>query len=739
MIQSTCVIHTCNLASVERKSLEESSISKTSNTLNITYCSHDTLDQFEKDLNNTIGKSSLLYYIKKKFASSLISVISVVILMFAFISSSVYEDVFKKLMFDTPFAWEFSDSISLVFVLVFFLGLLMIPSFLDAEGSAFRSFLSSWFNKDINKSKRLGIAFSEFDSSTQINLYNFDLVNEDHWLYRILVKTLLSRFKTINFYVRSDQVEYLTKKLNKYNISDIEVIKHNNGFEDKNLDILLSPLEHQLLLYMQLSSTYSIDEKKKETLLSLELFEYCTKNFFETELDEKERHSSDYQHFINRSFYDFNFLEQKKSIQISFTSNVKYKELKDEKKKLAIYLRNHIEDCIETFRNPMSLMILYYYVKEIVFDENRKILILEAFILLAYEKQQYELIDQFWFDLAGDMFDSKELASFESSTDSIYRKLSIDSLNKLIFLLERNGYFNQALLINEYLYEINPTKYAIGICSLYERMGDFTKAYESLPSSINISKNEEVNELEIKYFQRKAWIIVSQRKVELKQEALDCLESLKILLFSHNEDANPLSLWHYYNIQANLDEWNEDYNSAIDNYNKCLKIPALGSFEYGATFVNMAISYRLKYLLSDRTDAEFIEKSISLGNIGIYLKQSVGDRDEMPVVLHNQALNILYKLIDKDVDKEKCLDIISLTHEGIDILIQTKSVKRLGMLYMENLIAKNLYETDILSTLDDLKKHMSLMDTNELRNVVNLYKDFLEAGKITKISFLDEI
>jgi len=553
------------------------------------------------------------------------------------------------------------------------------------------------------------------------------------------VKTLLGSFKTINFYVRSDQVEYLTKKLNKYNISDIEVIKHNTDFQDKNLDILLSPLEHQLLLYMQLSSTFSIDRKKAESLLSLELFEYCTKNFFETEFDEKERLSSDYQHFINRSFYDFNFLEQKKSIQISFTSNVKYKELKDEKKKLAIYLRNHIEDCIETFRNPMSLMILYYYVKEIVFDENRKILILEAFILLAYEKQQYELIDQFWFDLAGDMFDSKKLESFESSNESIYRKLSIDSLNKLIFLFERNGYFNQALLINEYLYEINPTKYAIGICSLYERMGDFTKAYESLPSSITMSKSEEINELEIKYFQRKAWIIVSQRKIELKQEALDCLETLKILLFSHNEDANPLSLWHYYNIQANLDEWNENYNSAIDNYNKCLTIPALGSFEYGATFVNMAISYRLKYLLSDRTDSEFIEKSISLGNIGIYLKQSVGDRDEMPIVLHNQALNILVQFVDKDVDKEKCLDIISLTQEGIEILNQTKSVKRLGMLYMENLIGKSLYETDILNTLENLKKHMRLMDTNELHNVVSLYKDFLEAGKITNISFLDEI
>ena len=79
----------------------------------------------------------------------------------------------------------------------------------------------------------------------------------------------------------------------------------------------------------------------------------------------------------------------------------------------------------------------------------------------------------------------------------------------------------------------------------------------------------------------------------------------------------------------------------------------MGPFEYGATFVNMAISYRFKYILDVNKNDETINKAINLGKIGLNLKESVGDRDEMPVVLHNYALNILYK-ISNIFDEELC-------------------------------------------------------------------------------------
>ncbi|GAB1466602.1 hypothetical protein MASR2M54_21020 [Aliarcobacter cryaerophilus] len=53
----------------------------------------------------------------------------------------------------------------------------------------------------------------------------------------------------------------------------------------------------------------------------------------------------------------------------------------------------------------------------------------------------------------------------------------------MVFLSERSGYFEQVDLLNNYLYEINPNKYILNICSLYERMGHFEQAYDSLPKA----------------------------------------------------------------------------------------------------------------------------------------------------------------------------------------------------------------------------------------------------------------
>lgn len=738
MNQNSCNLYTSKLCETKRKNKDEFLILKKENELHITFCENDSFEKFESDLSNLTG-SSLFYLIKKKFSTTLISIISVVVLMFALISASIYEDLFKKVIFELPFNWENSDTISLIFVIVFFLGLVIMPSLLDAEGDEFKNILSSWFNKDIKKLKRLKLAFSLYDKKTPINLYNFDLENSEHWIYRLLLKTLISRFYTINLYIRNDQIQSVSKKLQALGALNIEIFKTKKELNKCNIDFLLSSREEKLYSLMQLSSLKILNAKDKKVFISLELFEYCGRNFFENQKDSKDQLISGFQSFINRSFDDFKFITQEKSMQIYFTPNSKFNDLLDEQKRLAYYLRNHIEDCISYFDNPISLLILYYYVKDIVLDEKRTISILEKFIETVDKKQQYELIDDFWFDIAGDMFDSSSLESFEKTNNSFYRKMSIISLNKLIFLFERNGHFEQALLLAKYLYEINPNKYSISICSLFERMGQFEKAYKSLPLTLEFGRNKKPSEIEIRYFQRKAWIIVSQRKDELKEEGLAALNSLKELIFSHNDDNEPLWLWHYYNIKANYSEWNEDYSLSIQNYKKCLSIPALGAFEYGATFVNIAIAYRFKYLTSNTQNIGIIDKSISLGKVGVYLKESVGDRDEMPVVLHNQALNLLYKILNSNNNYELCMEITSITDDAISILDKTKSIKRLGMLLIEKYIAKCILNEDTNKLSNRLEKHISLVDENEFKQILKLYKEFIKVDKISKLDFLDNL
>ena len=739
MNQNSCIIHVSKLYNSKRNVIDESCIAKRNDELHITYCENDTLDKFEADINLLAGSSSSFYFFKKRFSSTVISIISVFAILTALLSVSIYEDFLKKIVFEMPFDWALNDYIALGFVLVFFLGLLMMPSILDGEGSEFKDLISSWFNKDIRKLRKLELAFSNFDKNMDIHLYNFDLEDSNHWLWKFFVSTILNRFSSVNFYIRNDKVQSIQKKLKKFKIENIEIIKEEISRKKCDIEILLSSKEQKLYSLMQLCSTNIMKQWDKKSFISLELFEYCGKNFIKDEQDSKNQLIFGFQNFINRSFDDFGFLDQEKSQQIFFTQNVVFKDLADEEKRLAYYLRNHIEECVSIFENPISLLILYYYVKDIVLDQRRTIKILEKFISSIKQKQHYELINFYWFEIAGFMFDFNDINTFESSNNSYYRKLSIESLNNLAFLFERNGHFEQAILLDQYLYEINPNKYALNISSLYERMGQFDKAYESLPKSLNIGKNEKPNEIEIRYFQRKAaWIIISQRNEKLKDEGIECLNKLEELLFSHNEDNVPIWLWHFYNIKANIEEWNENYNEAIKYYKKCLSIPTLGAFEYGATFVNMAISYRCKYNLLTEKSPKIIDKSIKFGRLGLILKQSVGDRDEMPVVLHNFALNILYK-ISNTMDTSLCNEVLEATNEALEILDKTKSIKRLGMVLIENYIARCLFKLDTKDIVKRIENHMSLLGQNELNQLLNIYKEFEKNNKIHKLEFLDKL
>src|SRR5574344_2029610 len=627
-----CFIVTSKLSQNRREKKEDSSISKEKNSLNITYCEKDSLDKFEEDINSLIGKNrTFSYFVNKRFIPLTISFISVFIILIAFLTISIYEDFLKKIVLETPSSFALKDYISLGFVIFLFLSLLFMPKILDSEGNELKNLINSWFNKDIRKAKRLKIAYSNFDIKSEIHLYNFDLEEQNHWLWTIFVNMILNRFENIYFYVRSDKVQAIQKNLENIGVKNIKIVKNYKIEKKSNIDVLLSQKEQIFYSLLQLCSTKIVKSKDKKIFTSLELFEYCGKNFIKSE--DENNLSFGFQSFINRSFDDFNFLSQEKSLQIFFTNSVKFKDLKSQKKELSQYLRNHLEDCVFKFENPISLLILYYYVKDLVLDEKRVIKILEKFIVSIKDKQQYELINDYWFEIAGFMFDSSDINSFENSSKSYYRKLSISTLNDLAFLYERMGYFEQA--------------------------------YNSLPKELKLGKNERPSDIEVRYYQRKAvWIIISQRNYTLKHEAIESLEKLEKLLFSHNEDNVPLWLWHFYNIKANLCEWEENYDEAINFYKKCLAIPALGPFEYGATFVNMAISYRFKYILDVNKNDETINKAINLGKIGLILKESVGDRDEMPVVLHNYALNILYK-ISNIFDEELCNKVLQVTNEAL--------------------------------------------------------------------------
>ena len=185
---------------IQKVVVDENCIVKRNNELHITYCENDNLDKFEEDLNFLAGSSSSFYFFKKKFSTTLISMISVFVILTAILSVSIYEDFLKKVIFEMPFDWTLNDYVALIFVFIFFFGVLIMPSILEGEGSEFRDLIFSWFNKDARKLRKLELAFSNFDKNMEIHLYNFDLEDSNHWLWKIFTSTIINRFSNIFLY-----------------------------------------------------------------------------------------------------------------------------------------------------------------------------------------------------------------------------------------------------------------------------------------------------------------------------------------------------------------------------------------------------------------------------------------------------------------------------------------------------------------------------------------------------------
>lgn len=722
-MKSNCSVISGAFGSKLRKKNEKSVITHHNNTLELTYFNEDSLEMFESSLNEHSGNSSVFFSLKKRLGTTLVSVVSVVVILFALISSSLYEDMLKKVIFEAPFDWTYRDTISFMFVILFFVGLLMMPSILEGESSQFKDVLRSWFNKDARIEKRLKMLFHTWDKKHEVRVYNADLICEEHWLWRLVIPLLMQHFVSINLYVRNDQKRTVTKRLEALGCMNINVQTQTLTAPMETLS-LLSTEEENLYRLMQLSSTNS--------LVSLELFEYCGRSFMNVK-STQDALISGFQNFINRAFDDFALLHHDKNNHIALRMDVNAKGLEDEKRRLSYYLRNHIEECLEYFDDPVSLLVLYYYVKDIVLDEKRLIGILEKLIECIKKKQHYHLIKAYWFDIAQEMFDPTNLDTFALNNESLYRKISIERLGDLIFLFERSGYFEQARFIAQYLYPLNPNKYAVDICSLYEREGNFDAAFEALRFKAQTS--QKPTDIQVRFHQRQSWIIVSQRRIKDKALGEASIKAMEELLFGHDQNNEPLWLWHFYNIQANYAEWNEQYDLAIEFYKKCLTVPALGSFEYGATFLNMSIAYRFKFFTKDTHNLDTIRESIKIGGIGVTLKASVGDRDEMPVVLHNQSLNILYYMAFNE-ETSLLQDVQKLTQEGMEILDSTDSKKRLGMMLIESIIVNTLIHKETHPYMHRLKEHWQIMDEYEKTQAIKIYELFVAQNKCKRLDWM---
>ena len=76
------------------------------------------------------------------------------------------------------------------------------------------------------------------------------------------------------------------------------------------------------------------------------------------------------------------------------------------------------------------------------------------------------------------------------------------------------------------------------------------------------------------------------------------------------------------------------------------------------------------------------------------------------------------------------------TNEALEILDRTKSIKRLGMVLIENYIVKSLLKISTKEIELRLQGHLEKLGENELKQLLNVYKEFEKTNKIKKLEFL---
>ncbi len=674
MIKHRAILKIGMLHSSPRRWLSDPLFTKTKKGIFLTLTPKDSYAALEKLFLEEFSHRQML----DRMLSWGLRIFSVSIILIAIVALSVYEDIAKQLLLYQQFRGNFADWLSLVLMFLVIAGFALAPAIISGESSQLHDVLKSWFFHDIRRRRRLAKVVRSWKRDGDLHIYNVDTLPRNHWFWRLLAPLLLSHFQESVWHVRHDQASTLEQWLGKHDISRVQrevsppCQVSEYVYDEQELSLLrwmgalalVAPVAQPYVtarLIRCIAPLLLTEERANQTGL---LIERMSKDFGMTQLDERGR--------------------------ILWHGPVDVTERA--RNEIRVQLQEHWEEIVNLLESPISLCCLHQLL-EISLPLKEQVSILERLLERIEATQQYDLILLYWLPMLGPMFSMDEEVEIRLNTGSVYQMLRPQVLDTLLTLFERNGQFNEALKLATYLQPLNPVQYGITISSLQERVGNFESAFSQLEKVTLPPETNPPQSIAVRLFQRRAWMVVSGRLAHKKNQGKQALAMLGSLLFGHSATNEPLWLWHFHNIKANYAEWDGDFASAIKQYRKCLLVPGLGDFEYGATFVNLSISQRFVFL-EEPTNKESMYRSIENGARGVLFKRRVGDRDEMPVVLHNQALNILYAILHGLLPLERIDEVLVLAKEGLSIVEATHSMKRRAILTAEILLATTLAQED---------------------------------------------
>ena len=708
--------------------------------LHITVLPSTRFEEFTKRLSSLSRSAAFIYRARMLLRQMVLAVIPAFLIALGASIMSVLDQSFQLFVFNTPDNIGNRELMLIVMAAVAFLILAFLPAFLSESDNNFvRDWLRKWFTQNSRRQSRLDALIRTLIRRFKINrivVFNADEYPDSQWPVAVLMPILASLEVKITLHVHHQATERISALFPASRVS----ISHQPDYSDTLQAYwpLMNKEKQHLMMLLAECSTLELDREcnpdETDAFVSIEIVEHLASSLSNAAvpIESSARMCADFIHAAEQDYgvieYDDRYCRLHTAMLKGLPASADFRE---QVTSIILKNRNHL---LEQSNSPLVALLIYWHLSKNSHPGTDSIAFIEHFIKRTFDLEQNRFFQRYWDLLAGPVPCGSSIAdSYTNSSSSLYHMISSDTLDMLISLKERSGDFESSEKLAKLLIPIHPLKYRVKLALTLERKGDFAAAYSALPSLSEFEQTEVDRKLYLHFLLRKAWIIVSARMDKRKDEGLDAVKKIaESGITTASSDVAPMDIWSYYNTLANYAEWEGRYDEAIVQYEQCLSIAGLGYFRYGGTFVNMGIAYRLA-ALQQNDPHEKLQKAVELGAVGCNYKRVIDDLDELPIALHNQALNLL-ELWNSDSKHFHLRAVEAFTEEGLAIVERNNAIKRYGMLATEYAISLILQKKDdgVAEALERIRRWPALLDAahyDEIRNMAILVDRFLPDSK----------
>lgn len=648
----------------------------------------------------------------------------------------LYEELFKRLLLEGRLAgpaekiWFILSGLLFVFIVT------LVPSLLAGEDSKFRDWLQRWYNHTQRVQRRLQRTVNGLVKKgvEEIRLWNGCAHPPQSWVWTSLVPALRAGGIDLTLHLRSDRQRPILSLLQATGIDQLIEQPPAKGFEASEelspqclprvLELLDSG-DRMLLDLLILTSTASLPaswqqpltsaDPRQRGMVSLGLAEFILSRHGQSLLSgQSDAAPHTLSGFLRRGLQDYRLLVRHQVgnhtvLRLAAPLQGESARVKDKFAHLQDSTQAELPRFLRQNQDPLAALVLLGLGEPAGLVPRVRMELLANLIATTRQEEMYFLVPGLWALLT-----QGSESPLPGTQAKAYAGLPLASLQLLCELLERSGFFTEALDLARHLRPIHPVKYSMDIARLLERSGQYQQAFQVLweePGlrALHQSAAEDTSEeTALRYHLHLSWTVVSGRLSEHQAEGLQALDRAgRILEQSRDRQRDPYLLWRYHNNRANYAEWAGDLDACVRQHRQAVEIPGVEQKWISGSQVNLGIAYRM--LFATTGDRTALDQALHFGLAGVELKRQIGDHDELPVTLHNAVLTRLEAELAQAAG-EFPFDLsqaLTMTAQGLEILTRTGSSKKLGLLLVERYLLA-LLSGAIAEQADDFRRALRL-------------------------------